>query len=93
MTTVSCPRDGAALQKTTNNGIEIEYCERCGGVWLDHGELEKLIELAAATQSPKFGPPNVGSAPTNQYSGHHGYNKDQYKHKKKESWLGDIFDF
>lgn len=88
-----CPVDGTPLIKMTRNGIEIEYCPTCGGVWLDHGELEKLIELAS---KPQFGPPNLDSA--TQYSGSHSApqhnNQGGYHHKKKkESWLGEIFDF
>jgi uncharacterized protein len=90
-TVLKCPRDGEILISSNKNGIEIEYCPTCGGVWLDHGELEKLIALAS---QPKFGPPDIQSnqhkMSSNEYSS--GYHKPQ-KHKKKENWLGEIFDF
>lgn len=39
-----CPRDGNALRRETRSGVEIDWCPSCRGVWLDRGELEKLIE-------------------------------------------------
>jgi Zn-finger nucleic acid-binding protein len=39
-----CPIDGATLLLSERQGIEIDYCPTCRGVWLDRGELDKLIE-------------------------------------------------
>lgn len=69
------------------NGIEIDYCPNCRGVWLDRGELDKIIERSAQ---------HAPSRPTEVYrekkydnrEGEYGYGK-----KKKESFLGDLFDF
>lgn len=44
---MQCPIDGSDLLITERQGIEIDYCPRCRGVWLDRGELDKLIERAA----------------------------------------------
>jgi Zn-finger nucleic acid-binding protein len=41
---MQCPNDNTTLQMTTREGIEIDYCPQCRGVWLDRGELDKLIE-------------------------------------------------
>lgn len=41
---VKCPRDNANLQTVVRHGIEIDICPTCQGIWLDRGELEKLIE-------------------------------------------------
>lgn len=45
---MNCPLDGSPLQMTERQGIEIDYCPTCRGVWLDRGELEKIIERNAA---------------------------------------------
>ena len=45
---MNCPIDGTELLMTHRNNIEIDYCPKCRGVWLDRGELDKLIERAAA---------------------------------------------
>ncbi|HBT94963.1 MAG TPA: hypothetical protein DEB24_02120 [Coriobacteriia bacterium] len=41
---MKCPIDGATLLMTTRSGVEIDYCPECRGVWLDRGELDKIIE-------------------------------------------------
>jgi uncharacterized protein len=46
---MNCPVDGAELRMMDRQGIEIDYCPTCRGVWLDRGELDKLIERSAAT--------------------------------------------
>ena len=40
---MNCPVDGSELRITERQGIEIDYCPQCRGVWLDRGELDKLI--------------------------------------------------
>lgn len=44
---MNCPIDGATLLVTERSGIEIDYCPTCRGVWLDRGELDKIIERVA----------------------------------------------
>lgn len=77
------------LTMAERSGIEIDYCPQCRGVWLDRGELDKIIERAAPQaaapapaqyQQPPVYPP--GPAP-------HGY----YRKKKREGFLGELFDF
>lgn len=41
---MNCPVDGTPLQMTTREGVEIDYCPKCRGIWLDRGELDKLID-------------------------------------------------
>jgi Zn-finger nucleic acid-binding protein len=54
-----CPTDGATLVITERQGIEIDYCPTCRGVWLDRGELDKIIERSAQA----FGAETVEAAP------------------------------
>ena len=44
---MKCPIDGTALLITERSGVEIDYCPQCRGVWLDRGELDKIIDRAA----------------------------------------------
>lgn len=44
---MNCPVDGTELRMTERQGVEIDYCPRCRGVWLDRGELDKIVERAA----------------------------------------------
>ena len=45
---MNCPIDGTTLQMSDRQGIEIDYCPDCRGVWLDRGELDKIIERSAS---------------------------------------------
>jgi Zn-finger nucleic acid-binding protein len=80
-------------------GVEIDYCPKCRGVWLDRGELDKIIEKSAG-ETPSAQPRIAHSAPVSQgehyhedkHRDHDGYGNQPYK-KRKESLLGEIFDF
>lgn len=82
-------------------GVEIDYCPKCRGVWLDRGELDKIIERSA-DYSPNQSSGYNNSQPykqdddyyKKQYPQQGGYYNDpHYKHKKKKGFLGDFFDF
>lgn len=49
---MQCPIDGAELVITDRAGVEIDYCPKCRGVWLDRGELDKIIERSAGHAAP-----------------------------------------
>ncbi|MFL6159267.1 MAG: zf-TFIIB domain-containing protein [Marmoricola sp.] len=78
---MQCPTDGAVLVMTDRSGIEIDYCPACRGVWLDRGELDKLIDRSLATSVA------AAPAPTRQHSA-----QGQYRPRRKESWLSELFD-
>ncbi|MCP2635379.1 zf-TFIIB domain-containing protein [Microbacterium sp. HD4P20] len=43
---MNCPTDGSVLVMSERSGVEIDYCPTCRGVWLDRGELDKILERA-----------------------------------------------
>ena len=49
---MKCPVDGETLVMADRSGVEIDYCPKCRGVWLDRGELDKIIDRAGAAQQP-----------------------------------------
>lgn len=75
-------------------GIEIDYCPACRGIWLDRGELDKLLERATTGISPGF------TEPTRSVKNHHkpdfkdsDYRDGQlYERKRQKSWLNELFD-
>jgi Zn-finger nucleic acid-binding protein len=82
------------LTMAERQGVELDYCPKCRGVWLDRGELDKIIERSAAHSAPPAAAP--AAAPMPQHipqqmpqqvwvQPHHGY-------RKHKSWLSDIFD-
>jgi Zn-finger nucleic acid-binding protein len=76
------------------SGIEIDYCPTCRGVWLDRGELDKLIERSLTHAAPA--PPPAPAAPrAASYQGQpqqQQHYQQPYKKKRKESWLSELFD-
>jgi hypothetical protein len=81
---MQCPTDGTTLTMSERSGIEIDYCPQCRGVWLDRGELDKIIDRSATQQAP---------APAPQHGGHERDQHQQpYRKKRKESWLSELFD-
>ena len=53
-----CPNDGAGMKEVNRNGVLIDICPECRGVWLDRGELEKLLTLVEARdERPERGEP------------------------------------
>jgi uncharacterized protein len=47
---MNCPTDGSTLVMSERSGVEIDYCPQCRGVWLDRGELDKIVERAGAVR-------------------------------------------
>ena len=115
---MQCPVDQTVLQMTDRQGVEIDYCPQCRGVWLDRGELDKIIEKSEVQAAPAARPspeplrvpataralptgryqqyppyPQLAGLP-DEYRGHgQGYDPRHGRKRRKESFLGDLFDF
>lgn len=86
---MKCPKCNATLLMSEKKGVEIDYCPECRGVWLDRGELEKIIERSAEHYSHRE---NYESDYKRYgYKEHQEPSKPHYK--KKKSFLDDFFDF
>ena len=91
-----CP--DSILTMSDRQGVEIDYCPQCRGVWLDRGELDKLLERAAAPAMPAAAPrapQHQESAPDHRGqsdSGYGRYGRSDDGYRKKKSWLNEIFD-
>ncbi len=88
---MDCPICHVKLQMSDRQGIEIDYCPQCRGIWLDRGELDKLIERSETSPSYDHRPhePQVHHEPYTKYDKDY----EKYKKHKKRSFLGDLFDF
>ncbi len=89
---MKCPACDEFLVMSDRLGVEIDYCPKCRGVWLDRGELDKIIERSSPTSQ------NQGSRIPDEKSRyreneHRDYKDPYYRKKKKESFLEDLFDF
>jgi Zn-finger nucleic acid-binding protein len=103
---MQCPTDGTVLVMSERGGIEIDYCPTCRGVWLDRGELDKIIERSLTEQAPA--PPPQSQPQAHPPQGSYEHQRDerrqeyqqryqqpypqQYRKKRKESWLSELFD-
>lgn len=90
-----CPNGHAALLITERNGVEIDYCPECRGVWLDRGELDKIIERSEAAPARR---PDDRREDSQEHRrddrSDYGQRSTSHGHpKKKSSFLGDLFDF
>ncbi len=82
------------LVMSERQGVEIDYCPQCRGVWLDRGELDKIIDKATlapapareAPRAPSYSPDPARHDPRYHQDGH-------YKKRRREGFLSDIFDF
>ena len=82
----------ADLVMSERNGIEIDYCPTCRGVWLDRGELDKIIDRATPTAAqPTQQAPQTRPQPYSSH-GHHDAGYGYGKKKKREGFLGELFD-
>ena len=88
---MKCPNCNETLVMTDRQGIEIDYCPKCRGVWLDKGELDKLIERSSAYPGQKDSDHFENEKRYDPYKGQH--HDPNYKYKKKKGFLGDFFDF
>jgi Zn-finger nucleic acid-binding protein len=91
-----CPNCDEDLKIADRQGIEIDYCSKCRGVWLDRGELDKIIERSAdfapqSSLSEYRTYPEPDDRP--DYRDHPQHDRGDYRHKKKKSLLGELFDF
>jgi Zn-finger nucleic acid-binding protein len=94
---MKCPAcTSVALVMSERQGIEIDYCPECRGVWLDRGELDKIIQRSGAEVAPQPAPPPQAPPPQPGYAPQHGqsygHGHGQHGHKRRKHWLEDIFD-
>ena len=90
------------LKMTDRQGVEIDYCPDCRGIWLDRGELDKIIEKSytqtsqpqQTTQQPQY---QHGGESNPLHNKHHDKHYDEHGvrsqgQQQKKSWLSDLFD-
>lgn len=98
---MQCPVDGTDLVMSDRQGIEIDYCPKCRGVWLDRGEIDKIIERSVTQGAPQGSPQQHDSSHRDDYRDNRDYddddrhydNRGHHQQKRhKESWFGELFD-
>ncbi len=89
----------ASLLMTERQGVEIDYCPQCRGVWLDRGELDKLIERSmapAAAVAVEPASPWARGHEGKHHDDRHHHDDDRHRHgdqhRRRQSWFKDLFD-
>jgi hypothetical protein len=87
---MKCPVCDSSLQMTERSGVEIDYCPKCRGVWLDRGELDKIIERSAPVSDV-----NRLSVDRDRHydSDESGTSRESSQPKRRESFWSELFDF
>ena len=94
---MKCPVcNNVNLVMSERQGVEIDYCPECRGVWLDRGELDKIIERSGSPEPVAMPQAQPGYQPQQVHYGHghghgHGYSHGHKPYKKK-SFLEELFD-
>ena len=92
---MKCPTCySSSLVITERAGVEIDYCPQCRGVWLDRGELDKIVERSAseAAPPPRAAPQAPPQQPDAGWGGGHGYGYGHKPYKRRKSFLEELFD-
>ncbi len=90
---MQCPVCAVDLLLAERHGIEIDYCPKCRGIWLDRGELDKIISRAARPEaSGPYDQPESQRPPREHRYDHPKQSSSKPPHKRK-SFLQEIFDF
>lgn len=90
---MKCPACNTELKMADRQGIEIDYCPQCRGVWLDRGELDKIIERSNAVFSERKR--EYDDDDDDRYKEHR-HDRDHHyhpQHRKRKSFFGEMFDF
>jgi uncharacterized protein len=85
------------LVMSERQGIEIDYCPACRGVWLDRGELDKIVEKSTEAANIRPAAEEAPRPPADPYYVDHNHVSDSHKYShhnrwKRKSWLSEIFD-
>lgn len=96
MADVSCPKDQTTMRGIERNGVTIERCPECGGIFLDRGELERLIEAEGrySNADPKPARPRSGhdERGDDRRGGHDDNRRDDHRDSDQDSQHGSRYD-
>jgi Zn-finger nucleic acid-binding protein len=95
---MKCPACQIELKMADRQGIEIDYCPQCRGVWLDRGELDKIIERSSPERFTSMPSRERKEAyerdePLGRRWDDEEYERDIFKGRRRRSFLGELFDF
>jgi uncharacterized protein len=95
---MKCPIDQTDLQMMERRGVEIDYCPKCRGIWLDRGELDKIIERSSGQSQKRSVDYSEKPYLHQKHDSHHSEEHDHDSHdhdprRRRKGFLSDLFDF
>jgi Zn-finger nucleic acid-binding protein len=92
---MKCPKCSQTLLMSERQGVEIDYCPDCRGVWLDRGELDKIVQRSgeAETERAPSGPSRDYAEQRGGYGEHRKEDAQRHRPKRRGSFLSELFDF
>jgi Zn-finger nucleic acid-binding protein len=90
---MKCPSCNVDLVMSERQGVEIDYCPQCRGVWLDRGELDKIIDKSMDKSSQSVRKNFDNDRDQRDYQRDDDRNEPRNPRRKRDSFLGDLFDF
>jgi Zn-finger nucleic acid-binding protein len=88
-----CPTDGSELSISDRQGIEIDFCPKCRGVWLDRGELDKILERSAQFMAPAAERRPEQPRRHDDDDDYHRQPSSGHHKKRRKNPLEELFDF
>ena len=99
MADLVCPKCQSAMRSYERNGVTIDQCTGCRGVFLDRGELERIVDAEGSfyeqreREAPRYEQPRYEQPRYDQRQQHYGHKHHKHhKRHKRESFLGELFD-
>ncbi|HWC11516.1 MAG TPA: zf-TFIIB domain-containing protein [Acidimicrobiales bacterium] len=101
---MNCPVDNEVLQMTERSGVEVDYCPRCRGIWLDRGELDKILaradrELGEPRYRDRDDDDDRDRERDDRYGDDRYRERDEWtrapggRRRKRKSFLSEMFEF
>ncbi|QGZ63687.1 TFIIB-type zinc ribbon-containing protein [Paraburkholderia acidisoli] len=86
----NCP--DVTLSLAERHGVELDYCPQCRGVWLDRGELDRLIERGNGGGHPRRHDDDERGGFNSHHASRRAHERHDGHERRRKSWLGDLFD-
>lgn len=92
---LTCPKCHGVMRQYERGGITLDQCAECRGIFLDRGELDRLIDAESAWHSERSAPAPARAPyvdPSHRPSGHREYDRDHRQPRKKRGFMEELFD-
>jgi Zn-finger nucleic acid-binding protein len=96
---MNCPNDNSELRMSERSGVEVDYCPQCRGVWLDRGELDKILDRSSEVEEEWRRPQDDRDRNSDRHDDRDRHDRDRHdksrrsSKSKRKSFLNEFFEF